>query len=184
MNCPHSQAGACTFCYEAARAEVERLTKADAVKEQFCREFIWGEDNPGEYQTLHDKSIASQKAVEQLTKAVESYKNAFQDSQDKACLGHIEQVARLEEENRRLLGTKCSCTDPEIEPHGIVCTFCAYKKTLLAFNQITKVCEQMREALDSLKHCLADKDISEPRRSIEIRLAEQALALTADRVTK
>ena len=43
-----------------------------------------------------------EKEIEQLTKAVDSYKDAFMDSQDKACVDHIEQVKELEAENKRL----------------------------------------------------------------------------------
>ena len=45
-----------------------------------------------------DKQIeALQKENEQLTKACESFKNAMMDNQDKACLGHIEEVEVLKE---------------------------------------------------------------------------------------
>lgn len=47
-----------TSCVDIVRnltEQIERLKGENEKKTAFCREFIWGEDNPEKYQTLHEQ---------------------------------------------------------------------------------------------------------------------------------
>mgnify|MGYP000644213859 CR=1 FL=1 len=53
---------------------------------------------------------------------------------------------------------KCSCTDPEIEPHGIVCTFCAYKTVLAALEAAQKKVVKLEAEIERLGAMLVGYD--------------------------
>lgn len=73
--------------------EVEKLfAEKDArIKELEQHEADWRHDFPVGWHATYSRM---KEENSRLTKAVESYKDAFMDVQDKACLGHIEESQR------------------------------------------------------------------------------------------